>query len=185
MSGNTTGTMVETRSNTTRTQDPTMESLNQTVGELQRMMTVMRIELSRLRSGEGNSNGGSNGGSQGNQNMSYTRATKIEFPKFGGDDVRGWLYKCEQFFRVDHIPDDQKVALISIHLFEIALMWHRQFLRFVGENVDWIVYKTAILKRFGSSFDDPMADLKNVKYETTMENYQNEFDKLLSRVVEY
>ena len=27
-----------------------------------------------------------------------------------------------------------------------------------------------------------MTDLKNVKYETTMENYQNEFDKLLSRV---
>lgn len=41
-----------------------------------------------------------------------------------------------------------------------------------------MIYKEAILQRFGSSFDDPLVELKNVKYETTMENYQNEYDNL-------
>ncbi|GJS23051.1 hypothetical protein Tco_0451683 [Tanacetum coccineum] len=54
------------------------------------------------------------------------RTTAMEF---GGDDVKGWIYKCEQFFKVDNVPDEQKVPLISIHLFDIALMWHRQFMR--------------------------------------------------------
>ena len=38
--------------------------------------------------------------------MQYSRVIKIEFPRFGGEDVRGWLYKCEQFFRVDNVPDE-------------------------------------------------------------------------------
>ncbi|GKC58591.1 hypothetical protein Tco_1086189 [Tanacetum coccineum] len=27
----------------------------------------------------------------------------MEFPTFKGDDVRGWLYKCEQFFRINDV----------------------------------------------------------------------------------
>ncbi|GJX09914.1 hypothetical protein Tco_0199773 [Tanacetum coccineum] len=45
------------------------------------------------------------------QQMQFSRATKIEFPIFVREDVRGLLYKCEQFFSVDHIADDQKVSL--------------------------------------------------------------------------
>nr|GEZ63275.1 reverse transcriptase [Tanacetum cinerariifolium] len=32
--------------------------------------------------------------------MQYSRVTKIEFPKFGGEDVRGWLLECERFFKL-------------------------------------------------------------------------------------
>nr|GEX23289.1 hypothetical protein [Tanacetum cinerariifolium] len=50
----------------------------------------------------------------------FTRMTKIEFSKFGGEDVRGWLYKCEQFFEIDHVSDPHKVQLASIHLYDTA-----------------------------------------------------------------
>lgn len=30
------------------------------------------------------------------------RMTKVEFPKFGGTDLRSWLYKCNQFFIIDN-----------------------------------------------------------------------------------
>ena len=43
-------------------------------------------------------------------------------------------------------------------------LWHSQFTMSLGDNVDWEVYKEAIVKRFGSVFDDPMAELKNAKY---------------------
>ncbi|GKD04533.1 retrotransposon-related protein, partial [Tanacetum coccineum] len=49
--------------------------------------------------GTGSSNGRPNGeGTSRGAQPQFTRMTKIEFPKFEGDVVRGWLYKCEQFF---------------------------------------------------------------------------------------
>lgn len=40
-----------------------------------------------------------------NQNQYSTRLTKVEFPKFSGDDLKSWLYKCTQFFEVDAVSD--------------------------------------------------------------------------------
>ncbi|GJU75271.1 reverse transcriptase [Tanacetum coccineum] len=98
------------------------------------------------------------------------------------NDVRGWMYKCEQFFLVDNVADNLKVHLASLHLFNVASMWHRQYIRENGVDVPWDTYKRVILQRFGNAFDDPLAELKNVRHVTTIEDYQNAFDKLVSRV---
>ncbi|GJS65134.1 hypothetical protein Tco_0679698 [Tanacetum coccineum] len=45
---------------------------------------------------------------RGLNNMQLSRVTKIEFPRFKGEDVRGWLFKCEQFFKVVGVLEDQK-----------------------------------------------------------------------------
>ncbi|GKB76933.1 reverse transcriptase, partial [Tanacetum coccineum] len=82
------------------------------------------------------------------QSSQFTRMTKIEFPKFGRDDVRGWI----------------------------------QYLRANEVDVPWDTYKRAILQRFRNAFDDPLAELKNIRQVTTIEDYQNAFDKLVSRV---
>nr|GEU55134.1 hypothetical protein [Tanacetum cinerariifolium] len=50
------------------------------------------------------------------------RVTKIEFPKFGGDDVK---------------------------FYDIALIWHEQFVKTVVENVTWMIYKESIMRRYG------------------------------------
>nr|GEZ61701.1 reverse transcriptase [Tanacetum cinerariifolium] len=51
----------------------------------------------------------------------YLRLTKLEFPRFLGEDVKGWLYRCQQFFKVDNVADSEKVKLASIHLYDKAL----------------------------------------------------------------
>nr|GEV54069.1 zinc finger, CCHC-type [Tanacetum cinerariifolium] len=51
---------------------------------------------------------------RGINNMQYSRVTKIKFLKFGGKDVKGWLFKCEQFFKVDEIADDQKMFSLEV-----------------------------------------------------------------------
>ncbi|GJU51961.1 transposon ty3-G gag-pol polyprotein [Tanacetum coccineum] len=112
----------------------------------------------------------------------YGRMTKVDFPKFSGEDVRGWIFRCEQFFLIDAIAEDQKVRLLSVHLFDKALLWHRQFLKIHGDNVTWPVYRDAIVQRFGTVFDDPMSELKNVKYDNSAKDYQDKFDDLLSMV---
>nr|GEV00916.1 hypothetical protein [Tanacetum cinerariifolium] len=112
----------------------------------------------------------------------FTKMTKIEFPKFGGDDVRGWLYKCEQFFEIDHGLDPHKVQLASIHLYDTASLWHRQFVKLMGESASWNSFKEAIMQRFGSPYDDPIGDIKNLRHTGSIKEYQNAFDRLLSRI---
>ena len=65
---------------------------------------------------------------------------------------------------LDNIPDEQNIRLISVQLFDKAMMWHRHFIKLNGENVSWNVYKDAIIQRFGTVFDNPIVELKNVIY---------------------
>nr|GEU44746.1 putative mitochondrial protein [Tanacetum cinerariifolium] len=106
----------------------------------------------------------------------------LEFPKFFGEDVKGWVFRCEQFFLLEQTSDADKVTLISIYLYDKALLWHSQFMRIHETNVGWEVYKKEILERFGNVYEDPMSELKNLKYETTAREYEDAFDSLLSRV---
>ncbi|GJW11765.1 hypothetical protein Tco_1577592 [Tanacetum coccineum] len=85
-----------------------------------------------------------------NQNQhQFTRMTKVDFPKFSRDDVKGWIFRCKQFFSIDEIPDSQK---------------------------------SGILQTFGTVYDDPVSEIKKVKYQTNAKDYQDAFDTLLSRV---
>ncbi|GJZ05358.1 transposon ty3-G gag-pol polyprotein [Tanacetum coccineum] len=59
--------------------------------------------------------------------------------------------------------DKGKISLISIHLYDIALMWHRQYVRFLGNTLTWPMYRNAILKRFGLAYDDPLVKIKKLK----------------------
>ncbi|GKC32019.1 hypothetical protein Tco_1039313 [Tanacetum coccineum] len=46
-----------------------------------------------------------------NNNPRISRMTKIEFPKFYGDDLTGWVYRCNQFFKVD-----EKGGLVQLYI---------------------------------------------------------------------
>lgn len=66
---------------------------------------------------------------QNRQHPFSARMTKVEFPKFDGTELRSWLYRCNQFFQIDEIPDDQKVRLAAIHLEGKALLWHQTYMQ--------------------------------------------------------
>nr|GEW55164.1 hypothetical protein [Tanacetum cinerariifolium] len=89
-------------------------------------------------------NQGGNGNGRNQNHNQFTRMTKVEFPKFSGDDVKGWIFRCEQFLSIDEILENQK--------------------------------------RFGTVFDDPLSEIRKVKYQTNAKEYQDAFDTLLSRV---
>ncbi|GJV67266.1 reverse transcriptase [Tanacetum coccineum] len=93
------------------------------------------------------------------QQSPYTRLAKLEFSKFLGDDVKGLVFRCEQFFILDQVIQAEKLHLISIHLYDKALLWHTQFLKSQGGFVTWEDYKQAILARFGTVNDDPINEI--------------------------
>ncbi|GJU62052.1 hypothetical protein Tco_1243887 [Tanacetum coccineum] len=78
----------------------------------------------------------------------YGRLTELEFPKFHGEDVQGWLYRVHQFFKIDHIED----ASYKIRLDE---------------------YEREIKIRFDSVYEDPMVELKNLRQTTTVQVKNN------------
>ncbi|GJS74588.1 retrotransposable element Tf2 [Tanacetum coccineum] len=176
--GNGQGSML-TGTNTVESQLTTMMNLINRLTE-----TVTALE-GRMNSGEGTSHrreqlGGQNGG---NNSGTYGRLIKVEFPKFEGEDVIGWLYRVNKFFEMDQIGDDaQKLRLVSMHVFGKALNWHKQFMGKFGEVVTWGVYETHIKKRFESVFEDPMVELKNLKQTTSVQVYQDYFEELLNKV---
>lgn len=53
---------------------------------------------------------------------------KMEFSRFAGEDVEGWIYHCQQFFKFDVTLEESKVKLASIHLEGKVLQWHQVFL---------------------------------------------------------
>nr|GEX64767.1 hypothetical protein [Tanacetum cinerariifolium] len=50
-----------------------------------------------------------------------------------------------------------------MHMYDKALAQHQQLSRIHEENVAWEVYVKALLKRFYSTYEDPMSDLKNIR----------------------
>jgi len=58
-----------------------------------------------------------------------SRLSRVDFPKFDGEDVRGWAYRCDQFCAIDNVADNMKVKVASIHMTGKALLWHQSFMK--------------------------------------------------------
>jgi len=150
------------------------EQLRELITGLSRQ--VLRIANNPAASGEGSS---------GTSNSSMSRLARVEFPRFWGEDVQGWIYKCEQFFAIDNIGEEMRAKVASIHMSDKALQWQQSYMKSRAREdwPSWIEYKVTILSRFGPKpFDDPLAELMKLKQNGTVEQYQEGFDALLSRV---
>lgn len=49
---------------------------------------------------------------------------KLEFPRFHGEDLEGWLLRAEYFFEVGGVSLDNRVKLATLHLEGRAIQWH-------------------------------------------------------------
>ena len=159
-------------------QQAQQERVNSNLNELITGLSRQVMQMTTQAHGEGsiqNSNSYSN----------LSRLSRVDFPKFDGSDVQGWVYKCESFFGIDGTPDHAKVRVASIHLEGKALLWHQSYMRSVnlGQWPMWERYKEAILSRFGRQpFDDPLSELMKLRQTGSVEQYQDAFDALLIRI---
>lgn len=142
--------------------------------QLRELITGLSVQLMQLVN-RTNDNGGNN----------LSRLSRVDFPKFEGEDIQGWIYRCEQFFELDSIAENRRVKIASIHLSGRALVWHQSYMRGFAAGVwpTWDEYRAAITARFGiEPFDDPLAELMKLKQLGSVAQYQEKFDVLLNRV---
>nr|GEZ92806.1 putative mitochondrial protein [Tanacetum cinerariifolium] len=96
---------------------------------------------------------------------------RYETPRDQRDDVKGWIYRCRQFFKIDGIDDNDRMEFVFMNVFDKALIWHQQFCRRFGENCPWELSEKEVLKRFGTVLEDPLMELKKLKQEGTIKDY--------------
>ncbi|XP_049414740.1 uncharacterized protein LOC125877508 [Solanum stenotomum] len=113
-----------------------------------------------------------------------TQCSRLDFPRFSGQDLKTWLYKVDQFFSMDEIPYSQRVKVTSIHLDGEAIGWHRSYMKVRNTVVDptWTEYILALNERFGDGYEDSMESIKHLEQTSNVRAYQAEFDRLLTRV---
>ncbi|XP_022030328.1 uncharacterized protein LOC110931233 [Helianthus annuus] len=115
-----------------------------------------------------------------------TRFCNLEFPKFDGSDVDGWIYRAEHFFMVDETPEDAKMRIAVIHLEGKALQWHQGHLKARGikiKDIPWDEYKKDVVHRFADSFvENALEDLVSLRQTGDLQDYCDAFDALLNKV---
>nr|GEU62717.1 hypothetical protein [Tanacetum cinerariifolium] len=87
----------------------------------------------------------------------FTRLGKVEFSKLYSEDVKGWMFRVKQFFAID-----------AGYFMYILSVFNE--------------YEEAVLKRFEDANEDPIVELQNLRYKTTMKQYQNDFEALLNQM---
>lgn len=109
------------------------------------------------------------------------RFSKIDFPKFQGDDPSGWVYKCERFFEFNQIEGSQKVKLAAMHLDEKTIQWFQWFEK-TNATLDWKGFVEGIVARFGPNiFEDAIGELTKLTQISTVKVYQERFEELANR----
>ena len=109
-----------------------LDALTSAVAQISRA-----LEAKGMRMDETNNNGDRDNGSinqnheigessreqsRGTQHGSLqTRFSRLDFPRFDGENPTGWIYKAEQFFHYQRTEPNEKVLLASFHLQDEAL----------------------------------------------------------------
>ncbi|PHU06740.1 hypothetical protein BC332_23229 [Capsicum chinense] len=70
-----------------------------------------------------------NQGIPGNPNWQGDRFQRVKFSKFYGDDIKGWVYKAEQYFEYMTTPEGKKVQTTTIYMEGKALQWHQAYMK--------------------------------------------------------
>ncbi|XP_047318875.1 uncharacterized protein LOC124922180 [Impatiens glandulifera] len=103
-----------------------------------------------------------------------TRLSKIDFPRFNGEEVDDWIYGVEMFFQIDRTSEESKMDYACAHLTGRARCWFSSYLqhRLPGRAMTWNELKQLVLKEFGpSELDDPLDKGKDLKQTTTVKDF--------------
>ncbi|KAK4253839.1 hypothetical protein QN277_010462 [Acacia crassicarpa] len=112
-----------------------------------------------------------------------TQFTKMEFPKYVGDDILTWLLKCERFFELDDTPEESKVKMASLHLDDKTFQWHRALERRLRNRLpSWDEYAVLFQDNFGPAFENPMSDLTHLRQIGSLIDYNAEFDFIAAKL---
>ncbi|XP_078442298.1 uncharacterized protein LOC144711996 [Wolffia australiana] len=104
--------------------------------------------------------------------------SKMEAPKFRGDDVEGWVRGMERFFQVQEVLEEDRIDVAMANLEGEALQWYlwtTDRYTFTG----WNDFKIQIGRRFDETLGDNIKhQFMDIKQTGTVKEYRKEFERL-------
>lgn len=58
----------------------------------------------------------------------FNRATRLEFPKFSGDDPRSWMRRANRYFQNNPMDDLAKVNHAAYFMTGVADLWFYEYI---------------------------------------------------------
>ncbi|XP_026379637.1 uncharacterized protein LOC113274474 [Papaver somniferum] len=112
-----------------------------------------------------------------------THKPKIDFPKFDGNNPRSWIQKCNKFFQLHLMDEEQKVMIASLHLEGRADVWYQDYQ--VGkELLLWEEFCDDINFKFQElGHDDVVGEFNKLSQEGAVLEYQELFEELKALMI--
>ncbi|KAK2982807.1 hypothetical protein RJ640_005131 [Escallonia rubra] len=189
------------------TYDVRMASIEATMGDMQRSFSDLKFELSKFMaktnarveaqskstSDRGESSHKNNRSEYNHQqntpppftgNLPPPRLPKLSFPRFSGDDPRGWVRKAEQYFDLSPVHEDYKVPYASVHFDAQAEHWYAAYIKPI-ETVDWDSFVRDLYARFSVLTGvSVLGEFNKLHQMGTVDDYFNRFEALRAQVVQ-
>ncbi|GJS00938.1 putative nucleotidyltransferase, ribonuclease H [Tanacetum coccineum] len=163
-----------------------MKQQEQSSKQQEEILKAVRDKPAQSGGGVFSSGSSFSGGDADSRGTRPLRIGKVEFPKFSGADVEGWIYRCEHFFAMDETPDNVKLRCAVVHLEGDALQWHRAYMKIRAATISeipWNDYVKSISARFSNAmFEDPLEELASLNQTGTLHELNTTFDSLLNKV---
>lgn len=80
-------------------------------------------------------------------NSNPTKILKIIFPTFDGTSPKMWINKCNKYFNINQMSDEQKLYMISIHLEGRVDIWFHDYQE-INMSFTWDQFIIDVCTRF-------------------------------------
>lgn len=112
------------------------------------------------------------------------RTPKIDFPKFSGNDPRGWLNKCEKFFQLNNTNDLRaRVLCAALYMEGEADIWFRTIEK-ERPTILWPEFAILVCKRFSKlGYENVVGQFNKLTQKGKVEEYIGQFDELRNYVM--
>ncbi|GJW74760.1 ty3-gypsy retrotransposon protein [Tanacetum coccineum] len=109
---------------------------------------------------------------------------RLDVPNFSGVDHESWLFSINEYFTLLNTPAHQQLRIGGFNLEGAVAEWFRWMTR-NGLITDWPRFEESVKNRFGpSKYEDPQGALSKLLQTGTVSEYQEEFEKLMNRVID-
>jgi hypothetical protein len=112
----------------------------------------------------------------------YHKGPRHDFPKYDGTTTSAWIKKAEKYFKLYHVPEEEKVEVATLYFTAKADTWLEN-IEFDIEEISWHKFCKKLEKRFAEdSTYDIVKVFHSLKQASTVDNYIDTFEGIVGNV---
>ncbi|KAL4348724.1 hypothetical protein GQ457_17G014770 [Hibiscus cannabinus] len=108
----------------------------------------------------------------------YLPRPKIEFQTFDGNNPRSWIRKCQKYFSIFEVPENQKLEMATMYLVGKAETWFDGYVM-QKNRLTWHEFISDLCHRFDDrNYGDVVEEFNKLLQKGSVDDYQEKFEEL-------